>query len=301
MLALGAAGCAASHPARYPNWEPTSPEIPEVHDRARARALLAESREIWRSHEFEAYTYVRATERRPDRVEYTVVAVQGGVADQRALLAVDPGRARPNETYPKDSWGALPELIWRESGKAVGKNPGGAPPLTIDQLYDVCEKQVLGSDVNAAPRLYFHPDGLLEHCGFVAGECDDCPRVSIASVSRFHPNVAEHPLDYLCTHEYGLYPAGAEAPFDQHCTCMAISGRRIRPATAAPPEHEPTICDIDPAACPGFDPDAVPRPPWNCKFLGIPRNLKFRPVPRAIDIGKSEPNAPWRARWREIR
>src|SRR5688572_17069790 len=112
-LALGVTfGCARPEPARYPMWEPLSPEVPAVPSSQQALRWLAQSRDAWRAMLLEPadyrgvsytpsdgvvrYSYVRAYQVSPDLVEFTAVSVENGSVTLRALLTADPARLRMN-------------------------------------------------------------------------------------------------------------------------------------------------------------------------------------------------------------
>jgi hypothetical protein len=290
------AGCASTpRTPLYASWEPLTASIPAVSDRKAAIRALGESRRLWNvfrrdrppdaamlqrpsSRTRPGYTYVRAFQTDADRVEFTIVAVENDRVVVRAMIDAHPGRlARWADDAP------VPRSLWVERGAEVGKNDEGAPAFTIDELYQVCESSVLGRHPELAARLYFHPNGLLMQCGFAAGECDDCPTVSIQSVSRYsvaHEPTWLAPSRWVCGTDWGMFPPGAEDP-------LGRPGEECKPAPVpAPPEREPEppkkpsiptthgeedvegenawlfegeeeqglgdICKIDPAACPGI-------------------------------------------------
>lgn len=196
LLALRLAGCAPAHAARYPIWEPASPRIPGVPKREAARASLREIRALWDEWVRRPpnllhapspvspgrYSYVRAIERADGVVEFTVFGVVGQRVVIRALVRSRPeqlaGVAEPAEKHR----GALIP-VWVEREREVGNHADGAPSLTVEALYASCERDVLGADVDATPRLFFHPNGVLMHCGYLEGECSECPTISVHSAS----------------------------------------------------------------------------------------------------------------------
>ena len=309
--------CARPHPARFPSWEPTSALVPAIRDRARARRYLAESRSIWErtdpirwswggpdgTHHRQRprrederkprsrYTYVRAMELGDHQVLFTVLVVDRGRVASRSLIEADPDRLQFNSSS-RD-----PESLrvrWHENNAEVGRHTDGAPAVTIDALYGSCRDDVLATHPELAVHLYFHPDGVLQHCGFLPDECADCPTVSIQSYVESHhdPAAAVSPLDALCSDRYGLFPAGAYALFDWKCLCES----RLRPSRRQTRETgEPgSICEIDPAACPRSNDRG---PSWSCKTLGFCGPWPQRPtVPR--EVGKPDPTGPWPVDWR---
>jgi hypothetical protein len=294
VCALSACSRSVQH-ATYPSWEPTSPVVPQVRSRRVARQYLETSRRVWTALGLTDYAYVRAKQIAPDGVHFTLVVVDGATIVERALLASTPGESGLGDRMSGKA-GREPELLWRERGKQVGAHAEGAPPLTIDQIYDVCRDQVLGAHGELTPRLYFQLNGLLQHCGFLIDECPDCPVASLVSVGRFGRRPWQQPKDGLCNDATGLVVAGDRPVRDwgcELCTCWERNRENPRGGMRAPislrrlsaeeeelcrlkpdecPQHlqEPAtgnICQLDPRACPKAH---VPEPPmgfWLCKFL----------------------------------
>ena len=75
----------------------------------------------------------------------------------------------------KDMAGAVAET-WTEDASALGSHAAGAPPLTIDEIYDRCASTVLAKDPAAnLITLTFHDDGVLDTCTYFPKNCaDDC-------------------------------------------------------------------------------------------------------------------------------
>jgi hypothetical protein len=74
--------------------------------------------------------------------------------------------------------------VWMEEGPTIGSHPGSADALTLEQLYDRCEADVLSKDP-AKNHIIFglHPDGVLAYCEYAPKNCaDDCS--SGVSVSK---------------------------------------------------------------------------------------------------------------------
>ena len=227
-LVLAAAACGGTEPARYPSWEPTSGVVPEQPDRELAERELEQSRRIWVRQRLGRYTYVRGRQLSKQHVEFTLLVVDGPRVVRRSLLTAD----LPAYDMRKHGLGLIdepPRVAWNELGSSVGSHADGAPPLTIDQLYQLCRTAVLGRPSEHAPRLFFHPNGVLEHCGYASDECADCPAASIASYSAFFPEAEQGPLDYVCVTHYGLFPAHASPywPLADHCRCSPRSRRAL--------------------------------------------------------------------------
>src|SRR5262245_36454572 len=151
VCSLLACASAPQH-ATYPSWEPTSPVVPKLESRAVARRYLEASRAIWNQYKLERYSYVRARQLAADRVHFTLLVVDHGKVVERALLATRPGDSGLGDRMA-GKHGHEPKLLWHERGAGVGTHEGGAPPLTIDQLYDLCRDQVLGAHPELVPRL----------------------------------------------------------------------------------------------------------------------------------------------------
>jgi hypothetical protein len=292
MLMLGASpmACATLH-ASYPSWEPTPLSVPAVRDRRVALADLEVSRGLWLQRGWASYSYVRTRQTDPDEVEFTLVVVDGDQVVQRALLT-----SAANQTALGDRLagkvGEVPQLLWRERGKEVGRNPGGAPALTLAELYDLCRDRVLSARSEHAPRLSFHRDGLLQHCGFLREDCPDCTVVSVQTVGMATPRPWQAPRDVLCTDRYGAFIMDQEPLTGFPCELCRCEGSNLSdPNPPPPPPPGPTlspealelcrlnggdcveprsgetdICKIDPAACPPGD--RLPnRPNWVSMYL----------------------------------
>ena len=296
-------GCAAPHYARYASWEPAAPEIPAVADRALARKWLSESRALWNRQRSNPpdlvetkvnqrdgvlrYTYVRAFERADGRVEFTLESVEKERVVFRALIRVDARRLERSWVVRDGRVGF--ETRWVEDRGEVGRHEEGAAVATIEQLYDRCGALLaLALPREAAPRLYFHPDGLLMHCGYLAGECDDCQAVSIQSASTYFLTHTTDPARRVCVEPWGLFPPlGRSFMTEPNYECWAPPKWRAKYKVTPP-----SICDVDPIACtnPFWEaekPSAVwvdPKP-----ICPVGRSKK----PSLLDVGKRDPLAEW--------
>jgi hypothetical protein len=65
---------------------------------------------------------------------------------------------------------------WLEEQGALGSHPEGAPPLTIEEIYDRCASEVLTQDPGEnSITLTLRSDGLLQGCSYFPKNCqDDC-------------------------------------------------------------------------------------------------------------------------------
>jgi hypothetical protein len=89
--------------------------------------------------------------------------------------------------YAEFSNQAVPGEKWLERGEALGRNKKGAPPRTLDQLYQEAEK-ILTTRLSPGERLYlnFDKQGLLKDCFYVDTRImDDAPHkgVTISSLT----------------------------------------------------------------------------------------------------------------------
>jgi hypothetical protein len=294
-------GCAPPHYARYASWEPAAPQIPVVADRALGRKWLSESRELWNRqrgqppdrvetevHQRDGvlrYTYVRAFEREDGRVDFTLESVERERVVFRALIRVD-ARQLERSWVVSDARSGF-ETRWVEDRGEVGSHDEGAPVATIEQLYDRCD-ELLALPVDAAPRLYFHPDGLLMHCGYLAGDCDDCQNVSIQSASTYFLTHTTEPARRVCVEPWGLFPPlGRSFTTEPNYECWAPP--KPRPKRTGAPR---SICDLDPSACGtsfwrAEKPSAVWVEPKHICSIGPVKK------PSLLDVGKRDPLAEW--------
>ncbi|MBC8072961.1 MAG: hypothetical protein IAG13_31855 [Deltaproteobacteria bacterium] len=124
-----------------------------------------------------AYVYTRvetvetggqACEPEPDYIcdLRTTITVTGGMVTSRELVAT-PRDDAPAETCPD---------AYSESGDSIGSHDGGAPPLTLDALYQGCcdVAQMAGGFGEDFGQAEFEVDemGVLSRCSDLL--CDDC-------------------------------------------------------------------------------------------------------------------------------
>jgi hypothetical protein len=81
--------------------------------------------------------------------------------------------------------------------------------LSIDPVRRVSDGRSL-----LKPTLYFHPNGLLMHCGF-SEQCSECPHVSIQSLSRLPIDDARPPNEpdqWVCATKWGVFAPASDIP-----------------------------------------------------------------------------------------
>jgi hypothetical protein len=305
MAVLPELGCGKPHYARYASWEPTSPALPDATDRALARRWLAQSREIWRRERdsryprfwpFELaappdvirYSYVRAFEREDGSVDFTVQSVEGQAVVYRALIGARPGTLAQS-LDPRDARSGF-ETRWVETRVTLGSHGDGAPVATIDELYDLCERKVLSPVRDAAPRLYFRPDGILMHCAYLVGQCDECPKISLQSIGAYPILDVIDPARAVCVEPWGIFPPFSKSfTTEPNYVCMPPPGLR--------PRH-PSIggllpfCSHERAACASkFKGIESPSAAWIDPHptCGTRRTR----VPSFLETGKRDPLAAW--------
>jgi hypothetical protein len=282
LVACSMVGCGGPRHAIYPGWEPTSPIVPRVENRQRALEALEASRKTWLERGYDrawlprpelelfgglrpGYTYVRALQVGDSEVQFTLLVIEKGRVVERSLLSSRPDISGLGDRL-RGEHGSVPTLHWREARMDVGKHAEGAPPLTIDELHDLCRDQVLKARPELAPRLSFQRNGLLQHCGFLIDECPDCPVASISSVGRALPQSWQKPQDLVCNDRPGLFVAGDSPLFGGGCeSCECLARNQGNPNT--PPLAHGDICTIDPRACLKPDPEPPPMGTWFCKLL----------------------------------
>lgn len=309
FAALGLACCSPRPLPRFASWEPMRDEIVPPKNRGEAIQRLRESYALWQTWRKAPapswletgraaivdspfrYTYVRAEQVSPVEVHFTLFEVEAEQIVLRALLSADPSQL---SSFPRRTGEPRPIVSrWIERGAALGSHDDGAPLQTFGQQYAECERLVLEAG-SRLPRLYFHPDGLLMHCGYPPTECANCTSASMLAISRFSVR-SELPSDnaaaWLCETESGPVPPGTISPFmPADFACFA----GVHPTRKRAPDTETTagdICSIDPAAC--------PPPPAG---FGVAYWNQVRPMicsgwpthtPRALEVGKTDPLGEW--------
>ena len=107
--------------------------------------------------------------------ETEIVVRRNKVAGRRFLVSGGIERVLP-EGEPE-----APQHKWVEKGEEVGKNKEGAPPKTLDELYDEAEK-VIAHELAEHEKLYlrFDKQGLLTSCFYVDTRiADDAPTTGV--------------------------------------------------------------------------------------------------------------------------
>ena len=312
LSALAAVACGVT-PARYAGWEPMPLGVP-VAPRDQAFQRLAQSRALWqqwrrysvdfrlsgvpRSYRGHAYSYVRARQLSAARMEFTLFVVDApseGKAERvtvRALVSADPNqldsiRAKGNHLRSE----------WVERGREVGAHPEGIGARTVDQLYDDCAG-LLNEYRELEPHLYFHPNGVLMHCGFSQQECARCREISIESFSHYSFDwewPRSDPAKWVCGTPWGVFPPDAPLPeLSSAFQCSAsFQPGPARPLTPTPANGEGVddICAIDPSACPQMLAHRDGNAFWG--WLNVPCARHPRRSPTALEIGKAAPFQTW--------
>ncbi len=283
--------------------------------REQAWQRLTESRALWRfwrkygvdfhlsgvppMYRGHAYSYVRARQTSSSRLELTLVAVDASEAADsgrvavRAFVTADPEQLNAHA-------GAKAQRLrseWVERGAALGSHETGAPARTVDQLYDDCAA-LLSAHASLAPHLYFHPNGVLMHCGFTREECGDCQEISVESVSHYSFDwewPREDPAKWVCGTPWGVFAPGTEIPeLGSSDQCMAS----YAPRTSLPPSLVSAtgaglgdICAVDRAACPELAEHSDGQAYWG--WLNVPCTSNPARSPTALELGKAAPFATW--------
>lgn len=305
---LLAVGCSEGIPrSRFASWDPISDAIPQVKSREVALARLARSRRYWdyaRTHENEArkrdastaigapridYTYVRTRQLSPERVQFTVIGVEGERIVARGLLEAKADQLQRLGSWVQDHPELMPASVYKELGASIGSHSEGAPPLRIEQLYDQCETEIRRRGVRPI-RMYFHPSGVLMQCGRTKGECRDCPAVSIQSysVQSILPQALEfEPSHWTCSADWGLLPPGVDDWVSgRRYECLAPELQSERITRLRKQKEDCMLCECG----------------WKCDLtfdwaFSRPANIEPCPiefsVPDYLDVGKADPDAPF--------
>lgn len=185
-------------------------QVPLVTDRKVALRYLDESWVLWQRYGKPDYTYTRAYQESSDTVVFVVSTVKDGAVQRTTTLETSLEGLGDVEKYR--SGGPL-RVVADERGGAEGSH-------TIPELYQLCRTQIAQQDF-AGVRLYFHHWGLLQHCGYLSEECEDCETVSIHS---YYPHAVPdqaHVMEFFCpdapaycrsTHSFCAAATNAIAP-----------------------------------------------------------------------------------------
>lgn len=307
-LCLLAVGCSEGIPRpRFASWEPISDIIPPVKSREIALARLARSRRYWeyaRTHENESrkrdasaaigppridYTYVRTRQLSPERVQFTVISVEGERIVSRGLLEAKPEQLQRLGSSVQDHPELMPASVYKELGATVGSHSEGAPPLRIEQLYDQCETEIRRRGIRPI-RMYFHPSGVLMQCGRTKRECRDCSAVSIQSYSiqSILPQALEfEPSHWTCSANWGLLPPGVDDWVSgRRYECLAPELQSERTTRLRNQKEDCMLCECGWKCGLRFD--------WAFSRVAYiePCPSEFT-VPDYLDVGKSDPDAPF--------
>jgi len=133
-------------------------------------ARLEDSQSAW--HEVQrqqgnTYSYAVPTESWTGYATRTALQIQASSAAYR--------RFESTPLLNDDSYGPI-ALEWEERGADVGSHPGGAPPVTLDVLYQRCRNEVLARDPGENTiTLAFDERNILRTCVYTPRNCaDDC-------------------------------------------------------------------------------------------------------------------------------
>ncbi len=239
------------------------------------------------------YSYARVEELAPDRLTVSLFVVERGRVVLRALLEVDPANMGKVYSHDPGEDAAHWTQVFVERGAGVGTHEGGAPALSVEALYDQCEREVLGADVDAPPRLYFDPNGLLMQCGFAPGDCSNCPSVSIQSLSTYPLTEINPELEverWFCRGDQGpVLPGAFYAP------ALPLECQPPPPPPKPPHPGEPRgladICRTDPRACPQLD-NAGDRARLQESQPSMCSAIRGH-EPSVLEVGKVDPLSTW--------
>lgn len=227
VVGLVALGCAQDYHVEFPSWEPTSAKVPLVTDRSVALRYLDESWVLWQRYGAPDYTYTRAYQESPDAVVFVVSTVKDGAVQRMTTLETS-----------LDGLGDVEKYRSGDPLRVVVDERGGAEDShTIPELYQRCRTQIAQQDF-AGVRLYFHHWGLLQHCGYLNEECEDCETVSIHS---YYPHAVPdqaHVMEFFCPDRPGLLPFNAfvlRGCDECHCTPVSDVAKAVHAGFGASP------------------------------------------------------------------
>ena len=142
------------------------------------QARLEESRETWTALKAQNGSSYRYTAQGGSWTGYswetTVEVLQNHVARRAYTSETDTGTV---------------DAAWSEEGATLGSHGSGAPPLTMEGIYDKCASEVLTRDPGKNwITLTFQSDGVLESCSYFPHNCqDDCAvGVGVSSLEFIH-------------------------------------------------------------------------------------------------------------------
>lgn len=298
--------CAPPSP-KFASWEPLGEQIPSISDPLQAKALLALSRRYWGlllNDELKGwpdgarfgvkssapqYSYVRAYQLAADRVQFTILSVEGDRVVARGLSEINPRELKSPGGSIRNQVPTLPTAIYRELGPELGTHGEGFPLFTINDIYDQCEREIDRRDVGPV-QLYFHPSGVLMQCGRALSRCSDCATLSIQtySMTSLRPYAAEFDASHwACTDNAGLVLPGtvtwthARQDFCYPPELAAARSRRLSQTDALFEDFLEMQCGK------------------NCNWPWWTRSVfslvcPISPAPLSfLEVGKPHPNAPF--------
>lgn len=116
----------------------------------------------------------------------TTITVKGNKVVARKVVQRQPPQMQPEARKPP---APSVEQGWQETTADLGKNPGGAPPKTIDQLYQEAAASVAkGTDENQRWTTVFHPNGIIRCFGYADQRIMDDAPLTGARIENLRPS-----------------------------------------------------------------------------------------------------------------
>ena len=240
------------------------------------------------------YSYVRAFYASETQVNFTYVVIEGGQVVLRGLSSVDPDQFVKIKGKDRRGVSRILREEWIESEGEIGVHEEGAPPLLMDELYAQCATEIRRTNVGPI-RLYFHPSGVLMHCGRTFADCPHCTTVSIHAYAThsIRPWAREFKVpDWSCVDYWGLVLLGAPSwmrGFDVACSPPSFKVKTIQTFDDG---SSGQICQIDPSACPVVNTFPILSYGTNSSRAyawQYPSKLGY------LDVGKADPDEQLRA------
>ncbi len=222
------------------------------------------------------YSYVRALQVSPQDVEFSVISVREEQVSRRTLIraAIDQlGDVTKSEP-------GVPLVVASDEKQSADLHD----ERTIPEIYNVCREQIVQAKAPYGVRLYFDSDGLLQHCGYLPEECDDCVSVAVQTIADFAPAPDTSVLEYFCHDQYGLYPYGSQLYSGcERCSCDVPSSRAWHIAVGRSLDSMPR--DGRQSGAPAH---------WACSPLGqLPNESCSTLLIKPHCTGKPTPSAPF--------
>ncbi len=94
----------------------------------------------------------------------TIITITNGVATNRSYTS----------STTKDP-NTADLLTYEEDASNLGSNIDGAKPITLDQVYEICQQDLTADPAENKIIFETFDNGLLKQCGFISNACqDDC-------------------------------------------------------------------------------------------------------------------------------